>query len=98
LRTSKLKKEKIMPKVLVTDTKGLHQITGNGFEVAVSGSAEAGHIDLKCGVGSNTPAYISLQAPTGETWYLFFESDGTLKRHNAVPTADGNGTVVGAQS
>jgi len=87
-----------MPKVLVTDTKGLHQLSGGGFEVAVSGSAEAGHIDLKCGSDSNKPSYISLQAPTGETWYLFFESDGTLKRHNAVPTQDSDGTEVGGQT
>ena len=87
-----------MPKVLYTDSKGLHQVSGNGIEIAVSGSAEAGHIDLKCGVDSNKPAYIALQAATGETWYLFFEADGTLKRHNAVPTANGDGNEVGAQS
>ena len=87
-----------MPKVLVTDTKGLHQLTGDGFEVAVSGSAEAGHIDLKCGIDSNKPSYISLQAATGETRYLFIDSSGDLRIHNAVPTADGNGTVVGTQS
>jgi len=87
-----------MPKVLVTDSKGLHQLTGDGFDIAVSGSAEAGHIDLKCGTGSNKPSYISLQAPTGETRYLFIDSTGDLRIHTAVPTADSDGAIVGTQS
>ena len=34
----------------------------------------------------------------GEDWFLFFESDGTLKRHSSAPTATTDGTEVGSQS
>ena len=87
-----------MPKVLVTDAKGLHQESGNGFDVAVSGSNEAGHIDLKCGADSNKPAYLSLQSENGTTWYLHADIEGNIRVHSAVPVTGSNGTVVGTQS
>ena len=71
-----------MPKVIVTDAKGLYQESGSG--VFIQGGDNAG--------------YIALTSADGTVWYLFFENDGTLKRHSAAPTANGDGTVVGSQS
>jgi hypothetical protein len=47
---------------------------------------------------TGSPAYLKLPATDGTANYLFFETDGTLKRHTAVPTQDSDGTVVGGQS
>ena len=76
-----------MPKVVVTDSKGL-----------VQESSSMGGLHLQGG-GSAKPGYIALTSPDGSTvWYLFVESDGTLKVHNAVPTADADGSAVGDQT
>jgi len=75
-----------MPKVVVTDTKGLVQESGSG--VFIQGD------DTQ----STVPAYIALREADGGLAYLFVDNDGKLRIHNAVPTAHNNGTVVGTQS
>ena len=76
-----------MPKVVVTDSKGL-----------VQESSSMGGLHLQGG-GSAKPGYIALTSPDGETvWYLFVDDNGKLRVHDAVPTANGNGTVVGTQA
>ena len=67
-----------MPKVVVTDTKGLVQESGSG--VFIQGGEKAG--------------YIALTSDNGTVWYFFVADDGTLKRHNAAPTANGDGQNV----
>ncbi len=49
------------------------------------------------GSGGAAPGCIKIASPNGTVWYLFVEDDGTVKVHNALPTANTNGTVVGAQ-
>lgn len=71
-----------MPKVVVTDKKGLVQETGTGG-LFIEGGDKAG--------------YIALTSVGGNVWYLFVENDGTLKIHNAAPNLNGDGNVVGEQ-
>ena len=71
-----------MPKVVVSDKKGLVQESGNG--VFIQGGEKAG--------------FIALTSDTGNVFYLFVDDNGDLKIHNAAPTANGQGTIVGTQS
>lgn len=73
-----------MPKVVVTDSKGLVQETGAGFVIDNN--------------DDDKPGYIVLTSASGTEWYLFVEDDGTLKIHNAVPAANANGDEVGLQT
>jgi len=61
-------------------------------------SASRGSLTLWDGAGGNTPAFILMHSPNGTGWYLFVEDDGSVKVHNAVPTANADGTVVGTQT
>jgi hypothetical protein len=53
----------------------------------IGGTGEAG-----------SPNYLRLYDLDGVLWYVFVETDGTVKIHNAIPTADADGTVIGSQS
>jgi hypothetical protein len=75
-----------MPKVVVTDTKGLVQESGSG--VFIQGD------DTQATV----PAYIALRQADGDVVYLFVDNDGKLRIHTAAPAAHNNGTVVGTQA
>jgi len=63
----------------------------------VDGSKQ-GLLTLWDGSGGDKPGYIKIHSPNGTAWYLFVEDDGTLKIHNAVPTQNSDGTVVGTQT
>jgi hypothetical protein len=69
-----------------------------GLLAAGADSATRGILTLWDGAGGNTPGYIKIHSPNGTAWYLFVEDDGTLKIHNAAPTANSDGSVVGAQT
>lgn len=73
-----------MPKVVITDAKGLVQETGTGFIVDNNDDGK--------------PAYIALRQADGDVSYLFVDDDGKLRIHTAVPTGPGVGTIVGTQS
>lgn len=60
--------------------------------------ATQGTLNLWDGSGGNTPAYILMHSPNGSAWYLFIEDDGTVKVHNAAPTANGDGSAIGDQT
>ena len=75
-----------MPKVTVTNAKGLFQESGSG--VFLQGGP----------AGTGAPAFIALSSEDGTVWYLFVEDDGTLKIHNALPTANADGDAVGDQT
>lgn len=60
-------------------------------------STTRGVLTLWDGSGGSAPGSIKIASPNGTVWYLFVEDDGTLKVHNALPTANGNGQVVGLQ-
>lgn len=67
-----------------------------GVVAGVAGST-AGRLEAKTG-GSSAPGYLLLVSADGTPNYFHAENDGTLKRHTAVPTADSDGTEVGAQT
>lgn len=48
--------------------------------------------------GTDKAGYLKMSSEDGTVWYMFFENDGTLKRHTAAPALDGDGTEVGAQT
>ena len=65
-----------MPKVVVTDTKGLVQETGEGFTINNN--------------SSTTPAYIVLTSADGTEYYLHVNNAGTaLTLSTSIPTGDG---------
>ena len=74
-----------MPKVVVTDLKGLVQSTGAGVEIK---GAEDG----------TTPAYIALADATGQLHYLFVDVNGALNISTSAPTSSAEVAVVGDQS
>ena len=49
------------------------------------------------GSGGSAPGCVRMASPNGTVWYLFVEDDGTVKVHNALPTSNANGSVVGLQ-
>jgi len=83
-------------KVRVSST-GIVTAPAAGF-VSGADSTVQGTLTLWDGAGGNAPAYIKIHSPNGTAWYLFVEDDGTLKVHNAVPTQNSDGSVVGGQS
>ena len=66
--------------------------------VAGANSTNQGTLTLWDGAGGNTPAYILMHTSNGTARYLFFEDDGTLKTHTSAPTANADGTEIGAQT
>jgi hypothetical protein len=75
-----------MPKVVVTDKKGLVQETGTG--VFIQGD------DTQ----TTVPAYIALRQANGTVAYLSVDNNGKLRINNAVPAAHDDGTIVGTQT
>tara|TARA_B100000212_G_scaffold9485_2_gene7014 strand:+ start:2705 stop:2932 length:228 start_codon:yes stop_codon:yes gene_type:complete len=75
-----------MPKVVVTDTKGLVQESGSGVFIQGDDSQ------------STVPAYIALRQADGGVSYLLVDNNGKLRIHNAKPAAHDDGAVVGLQS
>lgn len=71
--------------------------SSQGVYSGVAGIAQ-GHIDAAHGPGGNTPSYLKLASPNGTVRYLFVEDDGTVKVHTSAPTANTDGSVVGAQT
>lgn len=48
--------------------------------------------------GSGTePGTVGIADSDGQVWYLFVNTDGILRIHNAVPTSNTDGTIVGTQ-
>lgn len=57
-----------------------------------------GMLEARYGSGGNAPGCLKLYSPNGTPHYIFAEDDGTLKVHNALPTQNADGTVVGLQT
>lgn len=75
------------------------QIFMNSGDVALGADgATQGILTLWDGAGGNTPGYTKIHSPNGTAWYLFVEDDGTVKVHNAAPTANADGDAVGDQT
>jgi hypothetical protein len=73
-------------------------ITTDSLLTLGTNSATQGTLTLWDGAGGNTPGYIKIHSPNGTAWYLFVEDDGTVKVHNAAPTQNSDGSVVGTQT
>lgn len=77
-------------------------LTGDGFvkggdlELGLD-TGTRGVLTLWDGGGGAAPGCIRIASPNGTIWYLFVEDDGTVKIHNALPTSNSNGSVVGLQ-
>ena len=90
--------------ILIDDTGDGISLTGastwltQGALTVGSSATTRGSIILQHGSGSNTPGYIQMKALNGTSYYLFVETDGTLKLHTSAPAADTDGNVVGAQT
>ena len=72
-------------------------VGGTGVEAGADGVAR-GVFTAWDGAGGNTPGCWKLASPNGTVWYYFAEDDGTLKCHNALPTANADGNAVGDQT
>ncbi|MBX7258145.1 MAG: hypothetical protein K1Y02_17420 [Candidatus Hydrogenedentes bacterium] len=84
------------------DVNGNIRLTGDitvrgGDVVAGVQTSMRGIVAALNGAGGNTPGCIKLASPNGTIWYVFVEDDGTLKVHNALPTQNADGAVVGTQ-
>ena len=75
-----------MPKVVITDKKGLVQESGTG--VFIQGD------DTQ----STVPGYIALRRADGNFGYLFVDNTGDLRIDTTAPAAHNSGDVVGGQS
>jgi hypothetical protein len=85
--------------VIATGLGNVHvtPASGGALSVGTDGTLQ-GILELWDGASGNTPAYIKIHSPNGTAWYLFVEDDGTIKVHNAAPTQNSDGSVVGAQT
>jgi hypothetical protein len=54
--------------------------------------------DLGGSGSTGSPSYLKLVATDGADFYVFVETDGTLKIATGLPTQDSDGSVVGSQS
>lgn len=72
-------------------------ITSTGSITAGTAASTQGKLILNT-KDTNEFAYLGMASSDGTVYYLFFENDGTLKRHTAVPSANTDGTEVGSQS
>lgn len=83
----------------VPNLKALGDAKFDGGDVdAGTDGANRGVYTAWDGAGGNAPGCVKLCSPNGTAWYVFVEDDGTLKVHSALPTANTDGSVVGAQT
>ena len=86
-----------------------NNLTGNTHVGGVAGAVisdddnELGEKDTQRGQyhtwnGSGTePGTVGIADSDGQVWYLFANTSGILRIHNAVPTSNTDGTIVGNQ-
>ena len=72
-------------------------VRGGDLNVGVAGTTR-GVLTAYHGGGGNTAGYMSLYSKNGTLSTLFVTDAGVLRRHTAAPSADTDGTVVGAGS
>ena len=70
-------------------------VRGGDLNVGVAGTTR-GVLTAYHGGGGNTAGYMSLYSKNGTLSTLFVTDAGVLRRHTAAPSADTDGTVVGA--
>lgn len=69
----------------------------SGILTCGTAGTNRGAISAVYGSGGNTPGYLVTYSPNGTPYYWFAEDDGTAKIHNAVPTQNADGQVIGLQ-
>jgi hypothetical protein len=73
-------------------------MTAVGAVALGAGGSARGALSLAHGAGGNTAGYVAMNSRNGTTWYLWFEDDGTVKRSNAAPVNNADGSEVGTQT
>jgi hypothetical protein len=61
-------------------------------------SVRRGKLAIYNGTSTNTPGCLILYALNGTPYFVFVENDMTLKISATLPTADADGSVIGAQT
>jgi hypothetical protein len=69
---------------------------GGNVIAGVEGSGR-GLVSVNNGSGGNTPGTLKILSSNGTAWYIFVEDDGTLRIHDAIPTSNNDGEIVGLQ-
>lgn len=69
-----------------------------GDIVAGIAGVTRGVLSVTKGAGESEAGSVKLQSRNGTSWYLFVEDDGTVRIHNALPSSNSDGTVVGLQN
>jgi len=90
-------------KATVTHDTGNFATDGDGtFDggdlTAGTDTGTRGVVTVWDGSGGSAPGVLKLASPNGTVWNVFVEDDGTLKVHNALPTQNSDGSVVGSQT
>ena len=78
------------------DVEGDLNVDGGDVDAGTDGGTR-GVVTAWDGSGGSAPGVLKLASPDGTVWYFFVEDDGTFKVHSALPTANGQGTIVGMQ-
>jgi hypothetical protein len=77
------------------DSSGNTEITGD-LTVGVHNSVR-GVVSAENGLPNTNPGTLKLSSPGASVRYLFVDDSGRLRIHNALPTGNSDGAVVGAQ-
>ena len=75
---------------------GTVKAKGGRVEAGVDATTR-GVLSASSGSGGAAPGCVRLASANGSVWYVFVRDDGTLKIHNALPTQNSNGVVIGTQ-
>ena len=71
---------------------------GSYISAAASGSGSfAQSVSISDG-GVGSPAYIKIYDDAGVPWYLFVDTSGRWRIHNAIPTSNNDGIPTGQQT
>ncbi|MBN2310870.1 MAG: hypothetical protein JXR94_17985 [Candidatus Hydrogenedentes bacterium] len=68
--------------------------SGGDVELGTDTSAR-GVLTCWDGAGGAAPGCVRLCSPDGSPWFLFAADDGAVRVHNALPTANSDGSLVG---
>ena len=71
--------------------------SGGGITAGVAATTR-GVFTARRGTDTDKPGCVSLISKGGTQYWIWAEDDGTLRIHNALPTADTDGSMVGTQT
>jgi hypothetical protein len=80
-----------------TTVGGYLNVNGGDITAGVAATTR-GVFTARRGTGTDKPGCLSVISRSGTQYWIWAEDDGTLRIHNALPTADSDGGIVGAQT